>query len=71
MHGNLKYRMYEQYECVKEQRINEQMWENNNQCSKLLDNLENSQDLGKLAIVEALYFLDLEKFLIFLDLEIF
>ena len=28
---------YEQYECVKEQRINEKMWENNNQCSKLLD----------------------------------
>ena len=30
---------YEQYKCVKEQRINEQMWENNNQCSKLLDYL--------------------------------
>ena len=30
---------YEQYKCMKEQRINEQMWENNNQCSKLLDNL--------------------------------
>ena len=30
---------YEQYECMKEQRINEQMWENNNQCSKLLDYL--------------------------------
>ena len=28
---------YEQYKCVKEQRINEQMRENNNQCSKLLD----------------------------------
>ena len=24
---------------MKEQRINEQMWENNNQCSKLLDYL--------------------------------
>ena len=28
-----------QYESMKEQRINEQMWENNNQCSKLLDYL--------------------------------
>ena len=25
------------YKNMKEQRINEQMWENNNQCSKLLD----------------------------------
>ena len=25
-----------QYECMKEQRINEQMWENNNQCSKIV-----------------------------------
>ena len=36
-----------QYECMKEQRINEQMWENKNQCSKLLDYLYNSQNLGK------------------------
>ena len=28
-----------QYESMKEQRINEKMWENNNQCSKLLDYL--------------------------------
>ena len=28
---------YGQYKCVKEQRINEQMWEYNNQYSKLLD----------------------------------
>ena len=42
-----------QYESVKEHRINEQMWENNNQCSKLLDYLKNSQNLGKY-IVEAL-----------------
>ena len=33
--------------------------------------VKTSQNLGKLAIVEALYFLDLEKFLNFLDLEIF
>ena len=51
-----------QYESMKEQRINEQMWENKNQCSKLLDYLENSQNLEKLSIVEALYFLDLEYF---------
>ena len=25
-----------QYESMKEQRINEQMWENNNQCSKIV-----------------------------------
>ena len=28
-----------QYESAKEQRINEQMWENNIQCPKLLDKL--------------------------------
>ena len=33
--------------------------------------VKTSQDLGKLAIVEALYFLDLEIFLIYLDLEFF
>ena len=47
---------------MKEQRINEQMWENNNQCSKLLDYLLNSQNLGNFSVVEALYFLDLENF---------
>ena len=47
---------------MKLQRINEQMWENNNQLSKLLDYLLNSQNLGKISIIEALYFLDLENF---------
>ena len=43
---------------MKVQRINEQMWENTNQWSKLLDYLLNSQNLGKFSIVEALYFLE-------------
>ena len=47
---------------MKVQRINEQMWENKNQRSKLLDYLLNSQNLGTFSIIEALYFLDLEKF---------
>ena len=50
------------YESMKEQSIKEQMWENNNQCSKLLEYLSNSQNLGKCLIVEELYFLDLENF---------
>ena len=33
--------------------------------------VKTSQNLGKLAIVEALYFLDLDNFLIYLDLGIF
>ena len=36
MSGSLRIE-YMQYESAKEQRINEQMWENNNQCPKLLD----------------------------------
>ena len=63
---------YEQYECVKEQRINEQMWGEQQSMFKIVRLVvKTSQNLGKLAIVEALYFLDLEIFLIYLDLEIF
>ena len=36
MSGSLRIE-YMQYESAKELRINEQMWENNNQCPKLLD----------------------------------
>ena len=54
---------------MKVQRINEQMWENNNQRSKLLDYLLNSQNLGKFSIIEALYFLDLENFHALQNLE--
>ena len=47
---------------MKVKSIHEQMWENNNQLSKLLDHLLNFLNLGNFPIVEVLFFLDLEYF---------
>ena len=61
-----------QYECVKEQRINEQMWENNNQMLKIVRLIVKFSRLTKISnSLKHCIFLDLENFLIYLDLEIF
>ena len=50
-----------QYESAKELRINEQMWGEQQSMSKIVRlNVKIPKNLEKLAIVEALYFLDLE-----------